>query len=130
MAKKASDFYVYSTLSANMDYTGWVDGGGDLPRVEWAVRIGGHANVANKHFDTPRGVITGISSEELELLKSNPIFLMHEKNGFITVEQSNEDIEKVVADMEGRDQSAPLVPEDFEAEGKEPPVAGKSSRKA
>lgn len=124
MASKKNDFYVYSTLSANVDYTGYKQGGGDLPIVDGYVRIGGHANVANKHFDTPRGVVTGISSDELDFLKSHPVFQLHEKNGFVVVEKSNEDIEKVVADMEGREPSAPLVPEDFEAEGKEAPKSG------
>lgn len=130
MAKKRTyDYYVYSTLSANMDYTIWKQGGGDLPAVAGTVRIGGHANVADKHFDTPLGVSTGISSSDLELLKVNPTFLLHEQNGYIIVKQADDDIETVVADMEGRDQSAPLVPQDFEAAGQEAPKTT-SSRKA
>ena len=129
MAKRAYAYYVYSTLSANMDYTVWKPGGGDLPVVAGTVRIGGHANVADKHFATPLGVATGISAEDLELLKANQIFLLHEQNGYIIVKEADDDIEKVVADMEGRDQSAPLVPQDFEAEGQDAPKTG-SSRKA
>ena len=132
MAKKrTADYYVYSTLSANMDYTVWKPGGGDLPVVAGVVRIGGHANVANKHFETPLGVATGVSSEDLELLKANPIFQLHEANGFIVVKESDDEIETVVADMEGRDPSAPLVEADFtpteDGSGAAPKV---SSRKA
>ena len=36
------------------------------------------------------------------------------KNGFITVETAKTDAEVAAANMESRDESAPLVPEDFE----------------
>lgn len=133
MAKKnKADFYVFSTLSANMDYTVWKPGGADLPAIAGNVRIGGHANVADKHFDTPLGVSTGVSAADLELLEANPIFQLHKKNGFILVKDSDEDIETAVSDMEGRDESAPLVEQDFvlDADGNTTAPSVKSSRKA
>lgn len=114
MARKKYDKYVYSTLTDNMDYTAYVKGPeGSLPVVESHVHIAGGSNVADGHFNTPRGVVTGVSDGELEALMNNHTFRLHMENGFITVADHDEEPEVVAADMEGRDLAAPLVPEDL-----------------
>jgi hypothetical protein len=104
--------YVYSTLSSDMRYTNFAAGGADLPVEAGSVLIRGGAGVANDRLVTPRGVVTEIGEAELEVLRGNKVFELHEKNGFIVVSEASTDPEKVAADMVGRDQSAPLVPQD------------------
>jgi len=104
--------YVYSTLASDVNYTNHVPGGGDLPIELPPVHIKGGAGVANDRFVTPRGVATEIDEEQLAYLRANEVFKMHEKNGFIEVSESKVDPDIVAADMTGRDNSAPIVPQD------------------
>lgn len=127
MAKKTH--YVYSTLTASMEYTRDQAGGGDLPVTVGKVFIAGGANVPDKFLRTPDGaVVTPVTDEELTLLQENEVFKLHEANGFIVVKDKKAETEVVAADMDTRDKSAPLVDADFDAEGKEPPKA--NSRRA
>ena len=113
MAKK----YVYSTLTADNIYAGYVKGGADIPIVERSVHIKGGANVADKRLITPRGVATEVSADDLEFLLENSVFQMHVENGYVTFSDHKEDPEVVVASgMEGRDQASPLEPGDFEGQ--------------
>lgn len=134
MSKK---IYVYSTLSSDQIYTQTRPGGGDLPVVERDVFIAGKANIPDRRLITPRGVVTAVTAEELELLRGNEVFKLHEANGFISVSDKHVDPEVAASGMVTRDQSAPLEDGDFEAarEAHEdnPGVAvpaRKSSRKA
>jgi hypothetical protein len=117
-----SDIYVYSTKTSATTYTFTKKGGGDLPVIVDSIRIEGGANVTNKNFITPLGVMTKITSEQLALLETHPVFKRHVENGFISVRKSKVDEEVAVADMAGRDKSAPLTDADFE-EDKAPIVA-------
>lgn len=120
-----TEAYVYSTLTAPVQYPAYVKGGGDMPTAETAVTIFGGANCPDKYMRTPAGVVTPVTAEELEILRQSPVFQLHEKNGFVRVEKKKMDPEKIAADMNTRDQSAPLVDQDFEALGQEPPKMGK-----
>lgn len=130
-------FYIYSTLAAAVNYGGHTEGGGDVPVPADPIVIQGGANIPDKYMRTPDGaVITPVTEAQYEILKANPVFQLHEKNGFIKVSDKKVDAEKVAADMEGRDNSAPLVDQDF-AENQqpktnspdEPPVTGKSNNR-
>lgn len=92
-----SDFYVYSTLTASVNYT--TDAGDVL--------IAGGANVPNKYMLTSAGVVTSVTTEQLSALKKLPLFQLHHENGFIRWESKKHDVEKVVVDMERADASAP-----------------------
>lgn len=115
MAKKQkSDYYIYSTLAAPMDYTVYDAGGADIPVVTGAIRIEGGANIPDKYMRTPEGaVVTGVTAEQMDALKTVPLFNLHMKNGYIKVSDKDVDTEVAAADMEGRDKSAPLVDADF-----------------
>ena len=121
--------HVFCTLAADMVYAAWKKGpdGRAVEQVhEQSVHINGGAGIASKHLVTPRGVHTAISDEQYALLQSNPTFQLHEANGFIKVEDSEADVDKVVADMTARDESAPLVPQDFPEDGPQPMVDGET----
>lgn len=108
--------YVYSTLTCDNIYTGYSKPAdrNALPLPIKQVTIRGGSNVANKHFVTPKGVVTQVNDEDLEFLESNPGFKQHKENGFIKVEKKEVDVEKVVKNMREKDLSAPKTPKDFE----------------
>jgi len=111
--------YIFSTLSCSQKYTKYHHGGGDLPIIGESILIKGGANIADRNIHTPRGVMTAISDEEYAELENNPMFQTHKRNGYISVEKIDRDIEKAVAELSGRDECAPLTMADF-AEGKAP----------
>jgi hypothetical protein len=106
------DLYVFSTLASDVAYTNHTPGGGDMPIAQDPVVIKGGAGVANDRLVTPRGVMTRVTAEQVEYLRQNEVFKMHEANGFITISESSADADVVAADMTGRDESAPVVPQD------------------
>ena len=124
--------YIFSTLANDNLYAGYVKGGADLPRLERQVLIKGGAGVAGRdqRMITPRGVVTEVTDSEYEFLKTNVVFKRHQDTGFIKIEDRAADPEQVAADMTGRDNSAPLVDADFDAESiKVPTHSGKNQGK-
>ncbi len=122
--------FIYSTLTSSQRYVKWSDApAGGTPREERAILINGGANVANKNIITPQGVVTEVSDSDLALLKENKLFKTHLDNGFITIQEKETSVEKVVSNMESRDESAPLTPQDFEVTGKPAPVTNKKKPK-
>lgn len=124
----AKTHYIYSTLSASQVYTRTIQGGGDMPVTVAEVYIKGGSNIADKYAETYIGEVTEVSDEELTVLLENDVFGLHLKNGFIRVEEIKADPEKVAADMSTRDQSAPLVDADFEAEGAPAPIVAEATK--
>lgn len=123
-------YYVYSTLSCNNIYRSY-KATSDLPVAGDEVLIKGGANIATKNLVTPRGVVTEIDENQLQLLQNDEVFKLHQKNGFIKIEEKLVDAEVVAADMDSRDQSAPLTPEDYTGnEAGAKPVVEKKSRKS
>lgn len=93
-----SKVYVYSTLSNHQKYA--LDNGTE-------VLIAGRANVANKNLITPKGVVTVIDEDTLNLLQSNKVFAAHSRNGFISCDSRKEDPEEhAKKNMEAADKSA------------------------
>lgn len=105
--------YVYSTMTTGVRYVQYSKSVNDMPVVESFVDIAGGANLPDKHLVTPRGVVTKVTDEQLALLEQNPLFKRHKENGFIIVDSVKVDPEVKASDMEQRDDSSPLVPEDF-----------------
>ena len=108
--------YVFSTLANVQLYTKWLQGGGDMPIKGHSVLVKGGTGVANDRLITPLGVSTEITDYDLEELQKNPSFKDHEKNGFIVVKAKKAEAEKVAADMNLKDESAPLTDADYQKE--------------
>lgn len=85
----------------------------DAPKKR--VLINGGANLANKLFETPRGVATRVTDDELEFLKGHHHFKDMVKKGFASYDSKQIDIEKVVKDLEAKDGSAPLTAKEGQA---------------
>ena len=105
--------YVYSTLTADQAYSIW-KGGNEIKRPERICLIRGGANVANKQLVTPMGVATFVTEQQLELLNQCDGYLRHKKAGYIREDRKDVGVEKAVADLKPKDESAPLVPQDFD----------------
>ena len=118
--------YVFSTLASDVAYTNHAQGGGDLPIDLPPVVIKGGAGIANERIVTPRGVATEVTEEQVEYLRANQVFQLHEKNGFVMVSESYADPDTVAADMTGRDISAPVVPQDNIAPDAQTVVGGET----
>jgi hypothetical protein len=105
-----------------MSYTDWVEGPDGATKIEGrSIFIQGGAGVAQKaktgsDIWTPLGRMTEVSDEDMGLLERNQVFQLHQKNGFIKVQKKSADVEKVVADMNRADKSAPLTEASFPAE--------------
>ena len=117
---------IFSTLASDVAYTNHAQGGGDMPIELPPVVVKGGAGVANDRLVTPRGVATRVTEEQVEYLRQNEIFKLHEKNGFVMVSESAGDPDAVAADMTGRDNSAPIVPQDNIAADAETVVGGEA----
>lgn len=102
--------YVFSTLANDQKYTNWADGGGGTNIETGSVLIRGGAGVANERIITPLGVSTEIDEDQLEILEKNSDYQRHVKLGFIKTQAKHSDPEKVAADMNRADASAPLTP--------------------
>lgn len=126
MAK--SKYFIYSMMSAAVRYAAAIPApadGGDLPEQTEGIVIAGGTGVANKNLMTPTGaVVTTVTAEQLEALRKDRVFLEHEKNGAISVQEHEIDGEVAASDMMDRDKSAPLTPEDYEATGQAAPQVG------
>lgn len=125
---------VFSTLATAVEYTEYKTGENGVPVALGSVLIKGGAGVANENIQTPRGVATMVTEAQAEALKRNELFKLHAKNGYVaidTVERapSADDVENAAAGLTGRDTSAPLVPEDFTANGQKAPAEGKATRR-
>ena len=112
--------YVYSTLTCSTNYAIY-EKTNDLPKLVKKILIVGGKGVATKNLYTPKGIVTEVSDEDLELLEKHYSFIEHKENGFILVEKKNVNLEKVVANMAEKDASAPLTPKDYEKPSDEAP---------
>lgn len=119
--------YVYSTLTCDNAYTVYekTTGGLTIPKTE--VIIHGGTGLANKHLITPIGTVTNVSDDELAMLKTNPVFIEHVKNGFLIVQEGGkaDDAEKVASDMAVDTGSAPLNEQSVENTGVKTAKKGK-----
>ena len=103
--------YVFSTLACDQLYTAWTPTSNDMKEKGHQVFIKGGAGVANDRIITPLGVMTEITEDQFAILQQNEDFKRHVKAGFLTVQDKKHDVEKVAADMNRQDPSAPKTPE-------------------
>lgn len=70
--------YVYSTLTADNEYS----------TEQGSIVIFGRngARLRGK-IETPRGVATCVTDEQLQALEKHPLFIAHKNNGFINVQR-------------------------------------------
>jgi hypothetical protein len=126
-------YYIYSTLANNMTYVDYhpaMEGltHGQKASIRHQVTIEGKVGVANKNLVTPRGAVTKVNDEDFAMLKDCVAFQDHVKNGFISFEKRQLDVDKVISGMKPRDVSAPITP-DFYKDAKENDAVPEGTRK-
>ena len=121
-------YYVYSTLSAPVVYTFYQkkdDNNNYQPlSVVKNIKIRGGANITDKRLVTPLGIVTVLGDDDYVILQEHNVFKLHVKEGYVKVIKSKLDPDKVAGDMETRDISAPLVPEDSNEQALAKPKLG------
>lgn len=108
--------FIYSTLTCSNSFAIYAPKNDPkaLSRIVKRIEIhGGHGMKNPKALDTPRGVVTRVSEEELELLEQSLSFRQQVEAGYIVVDNKKVDPEKKAVDMNQKDNSAPLTPKDF-----------------
>ena len=109
--------YIYSTMTCGTTFAVYAPktDPNSLSRVVKRIEIkGGHGLKNPQAIDTPIGVVTKVTDEELELLEQMVAFRQQVESGFLVVDKKQSDPEKKAASMNPKDNSAPLTPKDFE----------------
>jgi hypothetical protein len=73
--------------------------------------------------------VTQITDEQHARLVADPVFQLHQKNGFLAIEQSGAPAEAVAANMEQSDPSRPLEVADVELDPDAPEAEAGPSRR-
>jgi len=118
--------YIASTLASANLYTNHTPGGADLPLpitvggVQGVLIEGGAGVVGRQHIMTPEGAITEVTSEQLDYLLANPVFKLHQQNGFVKVLDSKPaSAEAAAGDMNHADEGRQMTEGDLQAEADE-----------
>lgn len=109
--------FIYSTLTCSNTFVLYApkNDPNALSRIIKRIEIhGGHGMKHPKALDTPKGVVTQVSDEELDLLQQSSSFKRQVAAGFIVVDAKKIETEKMAENMAQKDASAPLTPKDFE----------------
>lgn len=115
--------YVLSKLSNSQVYTKYIKGANGINQAVKSILIKGGADITDKNLITPQGVITEVSSEDLEVLKENKVFQQHLENRMVEYFGIKPNIEKKTEKM-SKDKSKQLTKKDFEEQGIKAPETG------
>ena len=113
--------HIVSTMTSPVAYTEWVSNPGGINIKKRHVLINGGHGVARRDpaggLFTPNGVITKVTQEELDFLKTDSVFQQHLKEGAVKVISAVTPADKAVKDMSvGLDR--PLTAKDSEKGGR------------
>ena len=115
--------YIVSHESASVEFPRWVRTKTGVD-ANGSVVINGGAGVINKKtMETPKGVITEVSEEELKFLKTQTLFNDKVKNGSYEIVESEKKA-KESSKKGKKDKGAQLTAKDFEEAGQTPPMVG------
>lgn len=112
--------YVYSTLPFDQNYNIYTLTPDGVPILSATIGVKGGAQVADGtgfNIETPLGLVTRVTDEEAGLLSSHDVFKKHMRDGFVKIEASRQDVDKVVSgDMVLPDetQGAPMTEQSIE----------------
>lgn len=116
--------YITTTKAEDTNFPIWEKGAGGVMKIKKNIILKGGANVIdNKRLYTPKGVLTQVSEEEVELLLKNPSFKRQMDRGFYVI---HNDKALHTESLEKKDGSAQYKAEDFEDMGQKAPTSSKS----
>lgn len=120
--------FITSRMAAPVTYAFYTQGANKINIITDEITIKGGADVINKRsLDTPQGVVTELTDEQIDKLKSHPIFKMHLANGAVAILGTEKEAHKAEADLK-KDKSSQLTPEDYEKGNSEKQVIAKKSK--
>lgn len=115
--------YIISHESASVEFPRWIRTKTGLD-AQGSVTIKGGAFVINKKtMETPKGVITEVTKEELDFLKTQALFKEKVESGSYEIVE-NEKKAKESSKRGKKDKGAQLTAKDFEEAGQTPPMVG------
>lgn len=124
---------IFSTLSSSNTYQLFDTKNPRQPVLKESVTIEGGTGVQRKNLETPFGVATVITADQLKMLQQNHVFKIHVAEGYIHVDEkenkkpSQEEVEETVEEeMTEKDKGAQDTAEDYKASGKKPPKEEKA----
>ena len=117
--------YIVSHESASVEFPRWVKTPNGVTAAS-AVLIKGGADVIDKTtMETPKGIITEVTKEELDFLKSQWLFNEKVKQGSYEIVEGKGKAENAAKKRKGeKDKGAQLTAEDFKDAGLTPPTVG------
>ena len=106
--------FITSKMAAGVKYAFYSQNGNRINIVTDTIEVLGGADVINKRsLDTPHGVVTELTDEQIEKLKTHPLFQLHLKNGAVAIFGSEKEAKKAETSLE-EDKSAQITPADYE----------------
>ena len=106
--------FITSKMAAGVTYAFYAPAANKINVVTDTITINGGADVINKRsLETPTGVVTELTDEQIDKLKSHPLFQEHLQNGAVTIISSEKDAKKAEKDLE-EDKSSQIKPDDYE----------------
>ena len=120
--------FITSKMAASVTYAFYTKGANKINIVTDEITVNGGADVINKRsLETPSGVVTELTDEQIDKLKTHPVFKMHLANGAVAILGSEKEAKKADEDL-NKDKSSQLTPEDYEKGNNEKQVAKKKSK--
>lgn len=120
--------FITSKMAAPVTYAFYTKGANKINVVTDEITVNGGADVINKRsLDTPAGVVTELTDEQIDKLKSHPVFKMHLENGAVAIFESEKEAKKAENDL-NKDKSSQLTPEDYEKGNSKKQVAPKKAK--
>ena len=113
--------YIASTMSSTVHYHDYHKSLSGANHIKRTVTVKGGAGVAkgsNGGIHTPDGLLTKVTTDELEFLMQDDTFKQHLAGGFVSVLNHEAAPEKFVKDMVKRDGAAPLTDADYSEGGR------------
>lgn len=115
--------YIVSHESSSVEFPKWIRTKTGVD-AQGSVLINGGAGVINKKtMETPKGIITEVSEEDLKFLKTQSLFNEKVKNGSLEIVESEKKA-KESSKKGKKDKGAQLTAKDFEEAGQTPPMVG------
>lgn len=120
--------YIISRESASVEFPMYVKTKAGVD-VKGSVVINGGAYVINKKtLETPNGVITEVTDEELKFLKTQTLFNEKVESGAYEIVEGEKKATEKAKKRTKKDKGAQLTAKDYEEAGMTPPIVGANEK--
>lgn len=119
--------YIVSHESASVEFPKWVKTKTGVDANSSVIIKGGAGVIDRKTMETPKGVITEITKEDLEFLKTQSLFNEKVAQGSYEIVESEKKA-KESSKKGKKDKGAQLTAKDFEEAGQTPPMVGANEK--